>query len=93
MFSVILGFWGHNTDLRACGIRVLHVSCILFHVAVPAGGDVTALVLVELTRPIDERAWRAKRIGVTPEAVVQELLSLSDAYIMTCCVARPAASA
>lgn len=52
-----------------------------FHVAIPAGGEVTGFVMVEQVRSIDYRARRAKRIGKAPDEVLQEALSLLDACV------------
>jgi mRNA interferase MazF len=52
-----------------------------FHVAVPAGGEVTGFVMVEQARSIDYRARHAKRIGKAPDQVLQEALSLLDACL------------
>jgi mRNA interferase MazF len=49
--------------------------------AIPKGGDVTGLVMVEQVRSIDFRARRAKRIGKAPDEGLQETLSLLDACI------------
>ena len=52
-----------------------------FHVAIPAGGEVTGFVMVEQDRSIDYRARRAKRIGKAPDYDLQEAHSLLDACV------------
>ena len=52
-----------------------------FHVAIPAGGEVTGFVMVEQVRSIDYRARLVKRIGRAPDQILQDTLSLLDACI------------
>ena len=52
-----------------------------FHVAIPDGGAVTGVVMVEQVKSIDYRARGVKRIGVAPESVLEEVLSILDACI------------
>lgn len=52
-----------------------------FHVSIPDGEDVTGVVMVEQVKSIDYRARAVKRIGVAPEPVVEEVLSILDACI------------
>jgi mRNA interferase MazF len=49
------------------------------HVRIPEGHDVTGFVMIEQVRSIDFRARRAKRIGIAPDEILQEALSLLDA--------------
>ena len=55
-----------------------------FHVSLPDGCKVTGVVMVEQVKSIDFRALEAKRIGPAPEAVLQEALSLLDAWAADC---------
>jgi mRNA interferase MazF len=52
-----------------------------FHVAVHAGLRVTGFVMVEQVKSIDFRSRKAKRVGVAPAAMLEEVLSLLDACI------------
>lgn len=52
-----------------------------FHVALPDGGGVTGVVMVEQVKSIDYRARRVKRIGPAPGHVLDEALSLLDACL------------
>ncbi|MEP6590599.1 MAG: type II toxin-antitoxin system PemK/MazF family toxin [Gemmatimonadota bacterium] len=52
-----------------------------FHVAVPSGAGVTGFVMVEQVKSIDFRARKAKRIGIAPQAMLEEVLSILDACI------------
>lgn len=52
-----------------------------FHVALPDGGDVTGVVMVEQVKSIDYRARKVKRIGRAPDAVLDEALALLDACL------------
>ena len=52
-----------------------------FHVTIPDGGEVTGVVMVEQVKSIDYRARGVKRIGVAPESVLEEVLSILDACI------------
>ncbi len=52
-----------------------------FHVSIPAGEEVTGVVMVEQVKSIDFRSRSAKRIGSAPEEVVEEVLSILDACI------------
>jgi mRNA interferase MazF len=52
-----------------------------FHVAVTPGTGVTGYVMVEQVKSIDYRSRRAKRLGVAPDAMLEEVLSLLDACI------------
>ena len=52
-----------------------------FHVALPAGQDVSGFVMVEQVKSIDYAARRARHIGKAPPAVLQEVLAILDAYI------------
>jgi mRNA interferase MazF len=52
-----------------------------FHVSIPAGLDVTGVVMVEQVKSIDFRSRSVKRIGTAPEPVLLEVLSILDACI------------
>jgi mRNA interferase MazF len=52
-----------------------------FHVAIPEGCRAQGYVMVEQVRSIDFRARQARRLGVAPQAVVDEALSLLDACL------------
>jgi mRNA interferase MazF len=55
-----------------------------FHVAVQSvqsGVGVTGYVMVEQVKSIDFRSRKAKRLGIAPAAMLQEVLSLLDACI------------
>ncbi len=52
-----------------------------FHVAVPPVSGVTGYVMAEHVKAIDFRSRKAKRLGVAPDAVLEEVLSLLDACI------------
>jgi|SRR5512146_459728 mRNA interferase MazF len=52
-----------------------------FHVVVPPGVGVTGYVMVEQVKSIDFRARKARRVGVAPSALLDEVLSLLDACI------------
>jgi mRNA interferase MazF len=52
-----------------------------FHVTLPAGAEVTGVVMVEQVKSIDFRARNAKRIGSAPAPVLEEVLSILDACI------------
>jgi mRNA interferase MazF len=52
-----------------------------FHVSIPDGCEATGVVMVEQVKSIDFRARHVKRIGVAPESVLQQALSLLDACI------------
>ncbi len=52
-----------------------------FHVAVPAESGVTGFVMVEQVKSIDFRSRKAKRIGVAPVAMLEEVLSVLDACL------------
>ncbi|MDP2183238.1 MAG: type II toxin-antitoxin system PemK/MazF family toxin [Actinomycetota bacterium] len=52
-----------------------------FHVSIPAGEEVTGVVMVEQVKSIDFRSRSAKRIGSAPTAVLEEVLSILDACI------------
>jgi mRNA interferase MazF len=49
-----------------------------FHVSIPDGQDVTGFVMAEQVKSIDFRSRKVKRIGHTPEPVLQEVLSILD---------------
>ncbi len=51
------------------------------HVVVPPGVGVTGYVMVEQVKSIDFRARKARRVGVAPSALLDEVLSLLDACI------------
>lgn len=52
-----------------------------FHVALPAGEEVTGFVMVEQVKSIDYSTRRARAIGKAPPATLQEVLSILDACI------------
>ena len=52
-----------------------------FHVSIPEGQDVDGAVMVEQVKSVDFRARGVKRIGIAPESVLQEVLSILDACI------------
>jgi mRNA interferase MazF len=52
-----------------------------FHVVIPEGQGVTGVVMVEQVKSIDFRSRNVKRIGIAPEPVLQEVLSILDACI------------
>jgi mRNA interferase MazF len=52
-----------------------------FHVTIPDGCAVTGVVMVEQVKSVDFRARNVKRIGLAPDAVLDEVLSLLDACI------------
>jgi mRNA interferase MazF len=52
-----------------------------FHVAIPAGSDVTGYVMVEQVKSIDFRSRRARRIGRASAGMLDEVLSILDACI------------
>ena len=52
-----------------------------FHVAIPAGENVTGFIMVEQVKSIDFRSRKAKRIGKAPTEILQEVLSILDACI------------
>ncbi|MCX5735141.1 MAG: type II toxin-antitoxin system PemK/MazF family toxin [candidate division NC10 bacterium] len=52
-----------------------------FHVSIPDGQDVTGFIMVEQVKSIDFRSRNVKRIGLAPEPVLQEVLSILDACI------------
>jgi mRNA interferase MazF len=52
-----------------------------FHVAVHAESGVTGFVMVEQVKSIDYRSRKAKRIGVAPVAMLDEVLSVLDACL------------
>jgi mRNA interferase MazF len=52
-----------------------------FHVAVPAGGEVTGFVMVEQVKSIDFHTRKAKRVGKAPTPLLDEVLSILDACI------------
>ena len=52
-----------------------------FHVAVHSAVGVTGYVMVEQIKSIDFRSRKAKRLGVAPAAMLEEVLSLLDACI------------
>lgn len=52
-----------------------------FHVAISASQCVTGFVMVEQVKSIDFCFRKAKRIGKSPEHVLQEVLSILDACI------------
>jgi mRNA interferase MazF len=54
---------------------------IPFHVALPPGANVSGFVMVEQVKAIDFRARRAQFLDKAPEAVVNEALSLLDAFV------------
>jgi mRNA interferase MazF len=54
---------------------------IPFHVALPAGATVSGFVMVEQVKAIDFRARRAQFIEKAPKTVVDEALSLLDAFV------------
>lgn len=52
-----------------------------FHVAIPEGGAVTGMVMVEQVKSIDYLSRNARRIGRAPGTVLEEVLSILDACI------------
>ena len=52
-----------------------------FHVSIPQGEAVVGVVMVEQVKSIDFRSRNVKRIGPSPESVLQEVLALLDACI------------
>jgi mRNA interferase MazF len=52
-----------------------------FHVSIPAGVEVTGVVMVEQVKSIDFRTRNAKRIGGAPAPLLEEVLSILDACI------------
>jgi mRNA interferase MazF len=52
-----------------------------FHVAIPDGLGVTGAVMVEQVKSLDFRARSVKRIGPSPEPVLEEVLSILDACV------------
>lgn len=52
-----------------------------FHIAIPEGGAVTGMVMVEQVKSIDYRSRNAKRIGRAPGPVLGEVLAILDACI------------
>ena len=52
-----------------------------FHVAIPEGLGVTGVVMVEQVKSLDFRTRSAKRIGLAPEPVLEEVLSILDACV------------
>ncbi|MDZ4169931.1 MAG: type II toxin-antitoxin system PemK/MazF family toxin [Coriobacteriia bacterium] len=52
-----------------------------FHVSIPDGEAVTGVVMVEQVKSLDYRARSVKRIGIAPEPVLEEVLSILDACI------------
>lgn len=52
-----------------------------FHVSVHSGVGVTGYVMVEQVKSIDFRSRNAKRLGIAPAAMLEEVLSLLDACI------------
>lgn len=52
-----------------------------FHVAIPAGTDLTGFVMVEQVKSIDFRSRKARRLGKAQAAVLEEVLSILDACI------------
>ncbi len=52
-----------------------------FHVAVGEGLPVTGFIMVDQVKATDFRARRAKRIGKAPDALLNEVLAVLDAYI------------
>lgn len=52
-----------------------------FHVSIPAGEQVTGVVMVEQVKSIDFRSRSAKHVGRAPDAVLEEVLSILDACI------------
>jgi mRNA interferase MazF len=52
-----------------------------FHVAIPEGGDVTGVVMVEQVKSIDFRSREARRLGKASAEMLDEVLSILDACI------------
>jgi mRNA interferase MazF len=52
-----------------------------FHVPVINDPDVSGFVMVEQVKSIDFRARKAKRIGTASDGVLEEVLSILDAFI------------
>ncbi len=52
-----------------------------FHVAIPAGANVTGVVMVDQVKSIDFRSRKARRLGKAPAQLVDEVLSILDACI------------
>ena len=51
------------------------------HVAIPDGGGVTGVVMVDQVKSIDVRARNAQRIGDASTELLDEVLSILDACI------------
>lgn len=52
-----------------------------FHVALPDGVGVTGNVMVEQVKSLDYRSREAKRIGMAPPRLLNEVLAILDASI------------
>ena len=52
-----------------------------FHVPIPAGEKLTGFVMVEQVKSVDFRSRKAKRLGGSPVALLEEVLSILDACI------------
>jgi mRNA interferase MazF len=52
-----------------------------FHVAIPDGGKVGGVVMVEQVKSVDYRTRGVKRIGLAPDGVLDEVLALLDACL------------
>jgi len=52
-----------------------------FHVALPEGSSVTGFVMVEQVKAIDFRARRARFLDKIPVHVLNEVLSILDAFV------------
>jgi mRNA interferase MazF len=52
-----------------------------FHVAIPAGEDVTGFIMVEQVKSIDFRSRKARRLGKASAEMLEEVLSILDACI------------
>jgi mRNA interferase MazF len=52
-----------------------------FHVEIPEGSGVSGVVMVEQVRSLDFGARGVKRIGLAPEPLLEEVLSILDACV------------
>lgn len=52
-----------------------------FHVAVPAGRNVTGFIMVEQVKSVDFRARSAQHLEQASDEVIEEVLSILDACI------------
>ena len=52
-----------------------------FHVRIPPEAKVTGFVMVEQVKSLDFRSRKAKRIGKSPDSLLNEVLAILDACI------------